>query len=47
MLGVGILLRFFYPGAGVLHRKASTRGRNFDGKKLMARQSVEGGGGGW
>ena len=46
MPGVGILLRFFDPGARVVHRKAVPQSRNFDGKELVARQSVRGGGDG-
>ena len=41
---MGILLRFFYPGAGVLHRKAVPGAGILTEKKLVARKSVEGGG---
>ena len=30
--GVGILFRFFDPGAGVLHWKAFSQGGDFDGQ---------------
>ena len=43
--GVGILFRFFRPGAGVLHWKA-VPGAGFWWKNLVARQSARGGGGG-
>ena len=45
MSGDGDFASFFLPGAGVMHRKAVPGAGILTEKKLVARQSVEGGGG--